>query len=145
MVAIGAPTNVASALLADPALAGRIVVVWLGGHALTWSDTAEFNLRQDPEASRVLLGSGVPLVRVPCLGVTDHMITTRAEIDRYVRPLGEVGALLAGLYDEYVPDEPGRSKGHLGHSRHRLGAGPGLAGHRAHHQPAADPQPDLVT
>jgi hypothetical protein len=24
--------------------------------------------------------------------------------------MGEVGALLAGLYDEYVPDEPGRSK-----------------------------------
>lgn len=110
VVAIGAPTNVASALLADPALAGRIVVVWLGGHALNWGDTAEFNLRQDPEASRVLLDSGVPLVLVPCLGVTDHMITTRAEIDRYVRPLGEVGALLAGLYDEYVPDEPGRSK-----------------------------------
>ena len=110
VVAIGAPTNVASALLADPALAGRIVVVWLGGHALTWGDTAEFNLRQDPEASRVLLDSGVPLVLVPCLGVTDHMITTRAEIDRYVRPRGDVGALLAGLYDEYVPDEPGRSK-----------------------------------
>ena len=110
VVAIGAPTNVASALLADPALAGRIVVVWLGGHALTWGDTAEFNLGQDLEASRVLLNSGVPLVLVPCLGVTDHMITTRAEIDRYVRPRGDVGALLAGLYDDYVPDEPGQSK-----------------------------------
>jgi purine nucleosidase len=110
VVAIGAPTNVASALLADPTLAGRIVVVWLGGHALTWGDTAEFNLRQDPDASRVLLDSGVPLVLVPCLGVTDHMITTRAEIDRYVRPHGDLGALLAGLYDDHVPDEPGRSK-----------------------------------
>jgi purine nucleosidase len=110
VVAIGAPTNVASALLADPALAGRIVVVWLGGHALTWGDTREFNLSQDPEASRVLLDSGVPLVLVPCLGVTDHLITTRAEIDRYVRPRGELGALLAGLYDDYVPDEVGRSK-----------------------------------
>jgi purine nucleosidase len=110
VVAIGAPTNVASALLADPALAGRIVVVWLGGHALNWGDTAEFNLKQDPDASRVLLDSGVPLVLVPCLGVTDHMITTKAEIDRYVRPLGDVGALLAGLYDDYVPDEPGQSK-----------------------------------
>jgi inosine-uridine nucleoside N-ribohydrolase len=110
VVAIGAPTNVASALLADPTLAGRIVVVWLGGHALNWGTTAEFNLRQDPDASRVLLDSGVPLVLVPCLGVTDHMITTKAEIDRYVRPLGDVGTLLAGLYDDYVPDEPGRSK-----------------------------------
>jgi len=110
VVAIGAPTNVASALLADPTLATRIVVVWLGGHALGWGDTAEFNLMQDPDASRVLLDSGVPLVLVPCAGVTDHMITTKAEIDRYVRPRGAVGALLAGLYDDYVPDEPGQSK-----------------------------------
>lgn len=110
VVAIGAPTNVASALLADPTLAGRIVVVWLGGHALNWGDTAEFNLKQDPDASRVLLDSGVPLVLVPCLGVTDHMITTKAEIDRYVRPQGDAGALLAGLYDDYVPDELGQSK-----------------------------------
>jgi inosine-uridine nucleoside N-ribohydrolase len=110
VVAIGAPTNVASALLADPALAGRIVVVWLGGHALNWSTAAEFNLRQDLDASRVLFDSGVPLVLVPCLGVADHMITSKAEIDRYVRPAGEAGALLAGLYDDYVPDRPGQSK-----------------------------------
>jgi inosine-uridine nucleoside N-ribohydrolase len=110
VVAIGAPTNVASALLADPALAGRIVVVWLGGHALNWGTAGEFNLRQDPDASRVLLDSGVPLVLVPCLGVADHLITSKAEIDRYVRPAGKAGALLAGLYDDYVPDHPGRSK-----------------------------------
>jgi purine nucleosidase len=110
VVAIGAPTNVASALLADPSLAGRIVVVWLGGHALNWGTAAEFNLRQDPDASRVLFDSGVPLVLVPCLGVADHMITSKAEIDRYVRPAGEAGTLLAQLYDDYVPDGPGRSK-----------------------------------
>jgi len=110
VVAIGAPTNVASALIADPGLAERIVVVWLGGHALNWGTTAEFNLRQDPAASRVLLDSGVPLVLVPCNGVADRMITTKGDIDRYVRPVGNIGALLAGLYDDYVPDEPGRSK-----------------------------------
>jgi hypothetical protein len=70
----------------------------------------EFNLRQDPAASRVLLDSGVPLVLVPCNGVADRMVTTREEVDRYVRPAGDVGALLAGLYHDHVPDEPGRSK-----------------------------------
>jgi purine nucleosidase len=110
VVAIGAPTNVASALLADPGLAERIVVVWLGGHALNWGTAEEFNLRQDPAASRVLLDSGVPLVLVPCHGVADRMVTTKGEIDRYIRPVGDVGALLAGLYDDFVPDEPGRSK-----------------------------------
>jgi inosine-uridine nucleoside N-ribohydrolase len=110
VVAIGAPTNVASALLADPGLAQRIVVVWLGGNALNWGSAAEFNLQQDPSASRVLLDSGVPLVLVPCNGVADRMITVKGEIDCHVRPRGDLGALLAGLYDDYVPDEPGRSK-----------------------------------
>ena len=70
VVAIGAITNVASALLTEPALAGKIVVVWLGGHALTWPDTREFNLRQDVPAARVVLDCGVPMVLVPCMGVT---------------------------------------------------------------------------
>lgn len=110
VVAIGAPTNVASALLADPGIAGRIVVVWLGGNALGWRTAAEFNLQQDPAASRVLLDSGVPLVHIPCKGVADRLITTRGEIDQYVRPAGQIGAMLAKLYDDFVPDEPGRSK-----------------------------------
>jgi purine nucleosidase len=110
VVAIGAPTNVASALLADPSLAGRIVVVWLGGNALHWGSAAEFNLQQDPAASRVLLDSGVPLVLVPCNGVADRMITTKGEIEECVRPAAKIGALLADLYGDFVLDEPGRSK-----------------------------------
>lgn len=110
VVAIGAPTNVASALLADPSLAERIVVVWLGGNALNWGSAAEFNLQQDPAASRVLLDCGVPLVLIPCNGVADRMITTKGEIEQYVRPGGEVGTLLAELYRDFVPDEPGHSK-----------------------------------
>ena len=81
VVAIGAITNVASALLTEPALAGKIVVVWLGGHALTWPDTREFNLRQDVPAARVVLDCGVPLV-LPCMGVTSHLQTTVPEIFR---------------------------------------------------------------
>jgi purine nucleosidase len=110
VVAIGAPTNVASALAKDPSISERIVLVWLGGHALDWPDTKEFNLRQDPVASRTVLDCGVPLVRVPCWGVADQLVTTAAEIDRYVRPAGPLGEFLASLYDEYVADEPGRSK-----------------------------------
>jgi purine nucleosidase len=82
VVAIGAITNVASALLLEPAIAGRIVVVWLGGHGLHWPDTKEFNLRQDPAAARVVLDSGVPLWLVPCTGVTSHLLTTLPELQQ---------------------------------------------------------------
>ena len=104
VVAIGAITNVASALLAEPALAGKIVVVWLGGHALTWPDTQEFNLRQDVPAARTVFDCGVPLVLVPCMGVTSHLQTTVPEIDRHVAPHGELGAFLASRYKEMRAD-----------------------------------------
>ena len=104
VVAIGAITNVASALLTEPALAEKIVVVWLGGHALGWPDTREFNLRQDVPAARAVLDCGVPLVLVPCMGVTSHLLTSVPEIDRHVAPHGELGAFLAARFKEMRDD-----------------------------------------
>ena len=45
VVAIGALTNIASALLLEPAIAQRITLVWLGGNAWDWPDNQEFNGR----------------------------------------------------------------------------------------------------
>ena len=47
VVAIGAITNVASALLLKPEIRDCIVLVWLGGNALHWPDNREFNMYQD--------------------------------------------------------------------------------------------------
>src|SRR5690606_13564741 len=43
IVAIGAISNVASALLKAPDIVDRAVVVWLGGHSLEWPHQREFN------------------------------------------------------------------------------------------------------
>jgi len=110
VVAIGAPTNVATALLLAPDIANRIVVVWLGGNPVGWQPGAEFNVYQDMRASRVLLDSGVALVHVPCVNVTEHLRTTLAEIDRFVRPCGAIGAYLAEIFENYRDDHFGRSK-----------------------------------
>ena len=58
VAAIGAITNVASALLMQPEIADRIVVIWLGGNALHWHDNQEFNIRQGVAAARVVFYSG---------------------------------------------------------------------------------------
>jgi purine nucleosidase len=110
VVALGAPTNVASALLMEPALAERMVVVWLGGNPRYWYQAVEFNVEQDMHASRVLLDSGVPLVHVPCRNVTEHLNTTQPEIDRYVRGTGSIGDYLAGIFAEHYADHFARSK-----------------------------------
>lgn len=80
VVAIGAITNVASALLLQPEMAERIVVVWLGGNAPHWPDNKEFNCMQDVGAARVVLDSGAPVVLLPCWGVVTHMTTTEPEL-----------------------------------------------------------------
>ena len=85
VVTIGAITNLASALLMAPELADRLVVVWLGGHALHWPDNAEFNCRQDVAAARVVFGCGVPLVVLPCMGVVSAFTTTGPELEHWLR------------------------------------------------------------
>jgi purine nucleosidase len=110
VVAIGAITNIASALLAAPEIAERIVVVWLGGQPLGWHHTREFNLSQDLYASRVLFDSGVPLVRVPCINVAEHLRTTQAEMERFVKGQGPIGDYLFEIYSDYYDQHFARSK-----------------------------------
>ena len=84
IIAIGAITNVASALLIDPTMADRCVIVWLGGNAHHWRDTGEFNMAQDVAAARVVFGSGAPLVILPCMGVVSSFTTTGPELRHWL-------------------------------------------------------------
>ncbi len=110
VLAIGAITNVSSALILDPSIINKITVVWLGGHALHWPDTREFNLEQDILAARLVFDCGVPLVHVPCMGVTSHLLTTVSEIGEYVRGRGAVGDYLADIFEAYEADHFACSK-----------------------------------
>jgi purine nucleosidase len=110
VVAIGAITNVAAAILHAPEILERIVVVWLGGHPSGWHHTDEFNLKQDLRASQLLLDSGAALVLVPCINVTEHLKTTQAELAQFVRGRGPVGDYLYEIFSAYAPDHFARSK-----------------------------------
>ena len=85
VVAIGAITNVASAILLEPKIIEKIVLVWLGGNAHDWTDNKEFNLYQDVAAARVVFGCGVPLVQLPCAGVVSSFRTTGPELEYWLR------------------------------------------------------------
>ena len=110
VVAIGAISNVASAILKAPEIIDKIVVVWLGGNPHYWPNTTDFNLRQDVGAAQVIFDSGVPLVQVPNWGVTSHMLASVPEIERYVEPSGPVGQFLAARFKEYETDHIGWTK-----------------------------------
>jgi hypothetical protein len=110
VVAIGAITNVASALLIDPSIVEKIVVVWLGGQPLHWPSAREFNLQQDLHASRLIFDSGVPLVQVPCQAVASHLLTTLAELEAYVAGKGAIGDYLVEIFKAYSTDHYAWSK-----------------------------------
>jgi hypothetical protein len=110
VVAIGALTNIASAILIEPKIIEKIVLVWLGGHALHWPHTNEFNLSGDLLASRLVLDCGLPLVLIPCAGVTTHLRTTVWEIEQYVQGKGAIGDYLAETFKSYHADHFGWSK-----------------------------------
>lgn len=85
VVAIGAITNVASALLIHPDIRDRIVIVWLGGNARHWHDNHEFNLMQDVAAARVVMGCGAAVVLLPCMGVVSAFTTTEPELRHWLK------------------------------------------------------------
>lgn len=110
VLTLGAPTNVASAILMEPEIINKIVVVWLGGKGLEWDTAREFNLQQDIFSSQVLFNSGVPLVQIPTEPVTSHLLTTIPELETYLQGQGAIGDYLIEIFKEYQGDPFAYSK-----------------------------------
>ena len=110
VVAIGAITNVVSALHMEPAIAKKIHIVWLGGRPLHDVTANEFNLSGDMNASRELFEIDVPLTLIPCAGVASHLTTTIPELERWIGGKNDLcDALIKLLYDVGV-NVPGGSR-----------------------------------
>ena len=101
VVAIGAITNVASAILMDPSIANNMAVIWLGGHAWHHSHSMEFNMRQDVPAAQVVLDSKVPFLQVPCVGVCDMLHTTVPELKYYLDGKNKLSTYLCDIVASY--------------------------------------------
>jgi inosine-uridine nucleoside N-ribohydrolase len=104
VVAIGAITNVAAALLIEPEIVRKIVVVWLGGNPHNLPHTVEFNLMQDVPAARLIFDCGVPFIHVPCLGVASHLLTTKAELSETLAGRNPVCDFLYQRFCEFTTD-----------------------------------------
>ena len=88
----GAITDLASALLIEPAIRDRLTAVWIGGEKYPEGGD-EFNLMQDIHAANVVFGSGVQLWQVP-KNVYKLMNVSLAELQYRVAPCGRVGDYL---------------------------------------------------
>lgn len=95
IVAIGAITNVASAILINKEVAENAVLVWLGGHGLHYGHTREFNMKQDIAAARVVMGCGIPFVQLPCMGVVSAFSVSGPELEYWLKGKNPLADYLA--------------------------------------------------
>ena len=96
---IGAPTNVAAALLMDPTIAAKIVVIFLAGYPSSAPHADDsFNLVQDRYATNVVFESGVPLLYQPGYHVAEVLGFSLPDCERWVKGRGPLGDLLHEIY-----------------------------------------------
>lgn len=100
VVAIGCVTNVASAIVKEPRIIERIVVLWTASYP-SWcprSNRGGLNLEQDVAAAHVLFDSGVPLVYFPGFYMGAQLRVSLPEMEEWVRGRGAIGDYLYHLY-----------------------------------------------
>jgi len=99
LVPTGPLTNVALALLKEPALAqkvGRIVLMGGAVYDSNITPAAEFNIYVDPEAAKIVFECGAPIVMVG-LDVTNKARLSFADIDELGSWNGRVSRVVAPL------------------------------------------------
>ncbi len=99
---LGPLTNIAMAMIREPAITPKIAqIVLMGGGFFEGGNTtpaAEFNIHVDPQAADIVFRSGVPLVMMP-LDVTHQALTTRKRVDLF-RAMGtKVGDATVALLE----------------------------------------------
>ena len=101
---LGPLTNVAMALIKQPAIAKRVAqIVMMGGAYFEVGNitpTAEFNIFVDPQAADVVFRSGIPLTVAP-LDLTHQMLTTEKRRQAFAAIGNRTGEAVAGLLSFY--------------------------------------------
>lgn len=100
IVAIGALTNIASALLLAPDIIHNVVVTWTAGFPSTITDVFQesFNMEQDMLSSQILFDSGVPQVYLPGFHIGAQLSLSLPEVETWVKGKGEIGDYLYHLW-----------------------------------------------
>lgn len=101
VLATGAGTDVASAILKDPSVVSRVTVVAMGFD--DWPGGGDgFNVKNDPLAWRIILDSDVPVVVASGAAARRGLRLTRAEGAALMRSHGGVGGYLYSVFDDWL-------------------------------------------
>ncbi len=110
---LGPLTNIATALLRAPDIAGKLREIVLMGGAYfevgNITPAAEFNIYVDPEAAEIVFGSGVPITVVP-LDVTHKALVTKPRNDAFRAldtPVGRAVAEMTDFFERFDREKYG--------------------------------------
>lgn len=92
---IGCFSNVASALLLDPSIMDKAVIVMIGTQAFDCLSANDTNVGQDQVAARIIFECGIPVIVLPVFGSTAKIQVASAEICYFLEnQSGEIGNFL---------------------------------------------------
>lgn len=100
---MGNLTDLASAYLLEPRIAGRLTAIWIGGGQYP-TGGPEFNLGTDINAANVVFSSPIQLWQVP-KNVYEMMPVSLAELEYRVRPCGAIGEYLCDQLEEHSKED----------------------------------------
>lgn len=102
LVPTGPLTNIAQALVQQPAIRPKIREIVLMGGAMreggNTTPSAEFNILEDPDAAQLVMHCGRPLTIVP-LDVTHQVLVTRNRLEQIRAIDSAVGAAVVGMME----------------------------------------------
>ena len=99
VIFLGPLTDMASAYLMEPRIAGRLTCIWIGGGKYP-EGGYEYNLNNDIRSARVVMNSDMPVWQIP-RNVYSQVIVSLAELEYKVRPCGELGRYLFDQLEEH--------------------------------------------
>jgi purine nucleosidase len=103
VLGFGPATDIASAILIDPAMAERIEVVALAFDRYPQGGDG-WNVRNDPIAWQILLDSGIPVTTASGYVALEHLNLKRSESEAMMEGLGTSGQYLACLHDAWLDE-----------------------------------------
>ncbi len=100
ILAVGALTNVGSAIVAHPEIKDRIKVIWLGGFPPD-GNMREFNAFNDRASVKAVFESGVDLTVVPTETSARYLTLPYAEAEQRLRHTNALGRMLLTILRDY--------------------------------------------
>jgi len=98
---IGAGTNIASAILAAPDIADKVIVLWQAGNSPENGNGGEYNMCEDISAAKVIFDSGVKLILCTAYEAAAVLVSTLGELRDNIRN-SEIKSYLIGLLERYT-------------------------------------------